>query len=135
MYMIEHRIGAEAFRKVLSNVVSPTTEGELLDRNLSTKKFLKMIRRLAGHDLRPFASRNFSSPYLSFNSQEKGRWIDGRGCPEFTCGFWFNRKKHVLEIALKQNKSVAGKISVRFSFFLSRKSAFSRFTSQKTRAQ
>lgn len=95
MYMIEKRVNPEAFRKVLSNVVSPSSEGELLDRNISTKKFLKMIRRLTGADLRPFADR----------------WIYGRGCPDFSCGFWFNRKKHVIEFALKQNKSPAGRIS------------------------
>eukprot|EP01119_Soliformovum_irregulare_P002075 TRINITY_DN1213_c4_g1_i3.p1 TRINITY_DN1213_c4_g1~~TRINITY_DN1213_c4_g1_i3.p1 ORF type:complete len:1045 (+),score=383.68 TRINITY_DN1213_c4_g1_i3:1199-4333(+) len=95
MYMIERRVGTEAFRKVLSNLVNPTGEGDVLDRNLSTKKFLKMVRRLTGHDLRPFADR----------------WIYGKGCPDFTAGFWFNRKKHILEFAFKQNKSPAGRVS------------------------
>lgn len=80
---------------MLSNIVSPSSESEVLERNLSTKKFLKLIRKLTGQDLRPFADR----------------WIYGRGCPDFTVGFWFNRKKHVIEVGLRQNKSPAGRIS------------------------
>eukprot|EP01114_Cavostelium_apophysatum_P018241 TRINITY_DN5605_c0_g1_i1.p1 TRINITY_DN5605_c0_g1~~TRINITY_DN5605_c0_g1_i1.p1 ORF type:complete len:784 (-),score=167.07 TRINITY_DN5605_c0_g1_i1:8-2359(-) len=95
MHMIDKRVGSDAFRNVISNLVSPMMEDESLDRNLSTKKFLKLIRKITGHDLRAFADR----------------WIYGRGCPNITCGIWFNPKKHIFEFALKQNRSAAGRIA------------------------
>jgi transcription initiation factor TFIID subunit 2 len=94
LYMIEKRIGPDALRKVLSNIITAAAATSD-DRTLSTKKFLKLIRRTTGIDLRPFADR----------------WIFGKGCPNLTCGFFFNRKKHVIEFALQQNKSAAGRFS------------------------
>lgn len=80
---------------MVSNIVSPQ-EGEQLDRNLSTKKFLKIIKKITGHDLKPFAER----------------WIFGKGCPNLSCGFVFNKKKNVLEFALKQNRTPIGRLPV-----------------------
>jgi hypothetical protein len=100
--------------QVLSNLLSPG-EGETLDRNISTKKFLKVVRRNTGHDIRFFAGLY----WLAFVKGTKvhyhpdaDRWIYAKGCPSFTCGFWFNRRKHVVEFAFKQNKSPAGRVAV-----------------------
>lgn len=67
-----------------------------LERSVSTKRFLKILRKFTGHDLKAFADR----------------WVFGKGCPNLSCGFFFNKKKHVLEFAVKQNKSPAGRIIV-----------------------
>ena len=98
MYAIERRVGPDSFRKVLSSLVSPSYDSDL-DKNLSTKKFLKIIRKVTGNDLRPFAER----------------WIYGKGCPNLSCGFVFNKRKHIIEFALKQNKKplIPGSVYVR----------------------
>jgi transcription initiation factor TFIID subunit 2 len=62
---------------------------------LSTKRFLKIAKKVTGQDLRPFAER----------------WIYSRGCPHFVCGFWFNRAKHQTEFAIKQDLTFSEKMS------------------------
>jgi hypothetical protein len=109
MYIAERRVGAEGFRKVtililavlilqvLSHIVSQNAMGEGgLDRNLTAKKFIKIIHKITGHNLKQF--------FL--------RWADGRGCPNLSGAFLFNKKKHVIELAIKQNKTARGPIPV-----------------------
>lgn len=92
--MISKRIGTEAFQTILFKLMSLGKQNKL-DEGISTKKFLKIIRNNTGEDLRGFAAR----------------WINGKGCPNLSCGFFFNSKKNIVEFALKQNKSPAGRIS------------------------
>ena len=98
IYSIEKRIGPDALRKVLSSLLTTSpTENRDIEKNLSTKKFIKIIKKVTGHDLRSFADR----------------WVYGKGSPNVSCGFVFNKKKHIIEFALKQNKRTSGSLIVR----------------------
>ncbi|PRP77764.1 transcription initiation factor TFIID subunit 2 [Planoprotostelium fungivorum] len=102
VYMIERKVGLDAFRKVISSLVSPTADdpdSRVVDRNMITKKILKTIRRLTGHDLKGFADR----------------WLHREGCSNIACAMEFNKRKHVLEFAMKQNRSPAGRVAISFT--------------------
>lgn len=89
--------------QVISSLVSPTADdpdSRVVDRNMITKKILKTIRRLTGHDLKGFADR----------------WLHREGCSNIACAMEFNKRKHVLEFAMKQNRSPAGRVAVRMKF-------------------
>lgn len=87
--MLERQLSAETLRKLLAVYF----EQEL--SVISTHGFLTHITNITGNDLKIFA----------------GRWIYGKGCPKFSFGFWFNRKKHQLEIGMQQRLSNAGRIT------------------------
>lgn len=86
-----------------NNAANNGTMPKEVDQTLSTKKLLKTIKletgknlgisfcklllmSLAGQDVKSFAEK----------------WVYGKGCPKFMCGFWFNRKRHQTEFALRQ---------------------------------
>lgn len=134
VYMMEKRVGETSFRKLLNGLVSAkpststTTDSkdpaplattpardsngslapntttstgttaptkESVDQTLSTKKLLKTIKLETGQDMKSFAEK----------------WIYGKGCPKFACGFWFNRKRHQTEFALRQTNKPEDRIS------------------------
>lgn len=124
VYMIEKRVGETSFRKLLNGLVatkpssteikdhapshaardgngainagsSSSAPKEAVDQTLSTKKLLKTIKLETGQDMKSFAEK----------------WIYGKGCPKLMCGFWFNRKRHQTEFALRQPLKVEERIS------------------------
>jgi hypothetical protein len=63
-------------------IAPPEAQAGTLPPTLSLHRFLKLIAKLTGHDLKK-------------DGFDK-RWIQGSGCVEVECGFWFNRKRHLV---------------------------------------
>ncbi|KAM9963646.1 hypothetical protein ACTFIW_006884 [Dictyostelium discoideum] len=69
-----------------NGLVGQNSSNQNIETMIQTKKFLKLIKSMTGHDLKHFSEK----------------WIYGRGSPNLICGFNFNRKKFMTEFALKQ---------------------------------
>lgn len=86
--MIERRLGVESFQKVLSLIVTPPSkEGEKFDTKLSTRQFMKLLKK------------ETAVPEIKLFERQ---WITGKGCPKMLTGFLYNKKRQQTEFALKQ---------------------------------
>ncbi|ELR19389.1 PBS lyase HEATlike repeat domain containing protein [Acanthamoeba castellanii str. Neff] len=101
VYLLEKLLGLDAMRKVVQQLIAPPeAQAGTLPPTLSLHRFLKLIAKLTGHDLKK-------------DGFDK-RWIHGSGCVEVECGFWFNRKRHLIEFAVRQGgKAESNKLAVR----------------------
>eukprot|EP00742_Colponemidia_sp_Colp-10_P011283 GILJ01012519.1.p1 GENE.GILJ01012519.1~~GILJ01012519.1.p1 ORF type:complete len:1238 (+),score=199.53 GILJ01012519.1:293-3715(+) len=88
LHMIESLVGSDRFRKVIQKLLSQavSTEKDTRGMSLSTKSFLKLVKKMCGVDLKAFAEQ----------------WIYQLGCPEFDCVFHFNKKKNSIELKITQ---------------------------------
>jgi hypothetical protein len=79
-------------RKVMQHFIAPPeAQAGTLPPTLSLHRFLKLIAKLTGHDLKK-------------DGFDK-RWIQGSGCVEVECGFWFNRKRHLVRALSLNSRS------------------------------
>mmetsp|Transcript_36976 Transcript_36976/g.59846 ORF Transcript_36976/g.59846 Transcript_36976/m.59846 type:complete len:1107 (+) Transcript_36976:80-3400(+) len=95
-HVLEKRVGSEPFRKVMRRIfavdaLAPADEdgnasAERRFALLSSKSLVKTIKRVTGVDLKTF----------------EAQFIQEAGCLDLQCVIWFNRKKHVTELVLKQ---------------------------------
>lgn len=67
----------------------------MVARFVTIKKLVKIIKRIATIELKNFG-------FLD-------RWVYCKGCPILTVGLNFNKKKQIIELALRQD---SGRISV-----------------------
>ncbi len=90
LHILDRRLGKSGtslgLSRVLPKVFLSALSGELPNNAISTHAFLRTCRKVSGIDPRSFAEQ----------------WIYGSGCPTFTFGASFNRKKMAVEISMKQ---------------------------------
>jgi transcription initiation factor TFIID subunit 2 len=81
-----HKTGtSQGLHRIIPKIILDALENENAAA-ISTHSFLRMCRKTAGLDFRPFAEQ----------------WIYGSGCPRFTVRSHFNRKKMAVEMHVKQ---------------------------------
>jgi len=81
-----HKTGtSQGLHRIIPKIILDALENENAAA-ISTHTFLRMCRKTAGLDFRPFAEQ----------------WIYGSGCPRFTVRSHFNRKKMAVEMHVKQ---------------------------------
>jgi hypothetical protein len=89
--MLEKRMGKGLLTKISTKLMLATLSGDLV--SLSTYQFLKFARKVSGRiETKLFADQ----------------WIYGSGCPIFNITFFFNPKKMVIELKIKQRSSNYG---------------------------
>ncbi len=92
LVMLEKRMGKGLLQKLANKFAVSSMSGELLT-GLSTLAFLKIVKKITGKiEIKEFADQ----------------WIFGSGCPVFTVGYNFNRKKMVIELKIRQRSTNAG---------------------------
>ncbi|KAK9806814.1 hypothetical protein WJX72_003626 [[Myrmecia] bisecta] len=103
MNMLAVRAGEDNLRKVMRNIMSaackqsPTGDGQT-DGNarlISTREFLHNVGKQGGcrKEVGAFGER----------------WIVGRGCPRITAAFAYNKRANLLEVAARQEGSLAAR--------------------------
>ncbi|KAG8818496.1 hypothetical protein FRC17_010811 [Serendipita sp. 399] len=81
-----HKTGtSQGLHRIIPKIILDALENENAAA-VSTHSFLRMCRKTAGLDFRPFAEQ----------------WIYGSGCPRFAVRSHFNRKKMAVEMHVKQ---------------------------------
>lgn len=85
--ILERKLEKTGLQRVFMHLWSEACEGKLSGGVLTTKIFLKNIKKMTGKDMRTFADH----------------WIFGSGAPLFSCSFAYNRKKSSIEVDLKQS--------------------------------
>lgn len=82
-----HKTGtSQGLHRIIPKIILDALENENAAA-ISTHTFLRMCRKTAGLDFRPFAEQ----------------WVYGSGCPRFTVRSHFNRKKMAVEMHVKQD--------------------------------
>ncbi|KAG8754509.1 hypothetical protein FRC14_005012 [Serendipita sp. 396] len=81
-----HKTGtSQGLHRIIPKIILDALENENAAA-VSTHSFLRMCRKTAGLDFRPFAEQ----------------WVYGSGCPRFSVRSHFNRKKMAVEMHVKQ---------------------------------
>lgn len=81
-----HKTGtSQGLHRIIPKIILDALENESAAA-ISTHSFLRMCRKTAGIDFRPFAEQ----------------WVYGSGCPRFAVRSHFNRKKMAVEMHVKQ---------------------------------
>lgn len=73
--------------RVIPRIFLQAMTGELNNNALGTRSFIRTCSKVSGIDLSTFQTQ----------------WIDGSGCPRFSCSASFNKKKLYIELTVKQS--------------------------------
>ena len=90
---VERRMGKDTFQKLLQRTVAASV-AQGADRVLSTRGFVRDASKVGG------VAKAWLEAYVQ-------RWVVGRGVPELTASVCFNKKRHSIEIAIRQEGSEA----------------------------
>lgn len=90
LHILDRRLGKTGTSLGLSRVIPKiflsAITGELTNNALSTQAFLRMCRKVSGVDMRSFAEQ----------------WVWGSGCPSLDVTAYFNKKKMLIEMTVRQ---------------------------------
>lgn len=91
LHILDRRLGKTGTSLGLSRVIPKiflsAITGDLPSNALSTQAFLRTCRKVSGVDMRSFAEQ----------------WIWGSGCPKMQVTAYFNKKKMLIEMTVKQH--------------------------------
>lgn len=97
LVLLEKKLEKSGFQRIFMQLWSEVCERKLPGGVLTTRHFLKVVKRMTGKDMTTFAEQ----------------WIFGIGGPILSCSFLYNRKKSTIDLDLKQ--STPGQPNKKFS--------------------